>query len=211
MGGEELKRWAKTLYNHPISSVIDYFVVNLKASADRVDNESGGRLHYKLRDKVEQNEEEIKNGIVYEPITTEWMFSALKVKHREPSGKPITRITNQLEELNVIIWNELEKGVKTPEGVCDWVGRKKKRELKGLGTELANREVFDYFSGAALVKNHTLNNIIIQHCLSIDFINKIENSDAETFHDEFALFLSKIDEFLDTEAHGGEIWFIGCL
>ena len=28
-GGEEERRWARTLYNHPISSAIDYFVANL--------------------------------------------------------------------------------------------------------------------------------------------------------------------------------------
>ena len=40
--GEEARRWAETLYNHPISSVIDYFVVNFIASTNRIDNESGG-------------------------------------------------------------------------------------------------------------------------------------------------------------------------
>ena len=112
--------------------------------------------------------------------------SILKAKHREPSGKPIARITNQLKELN-IIWKELENGVRAREGVWDWIGRKGS-ELKGLCRELASREVFDYFRGAALVKNHTLNNIIVQHFLSIDFINKIENIDAETFHGGFPLF-----------------------
>ena len=54
MGGEA-KRWAKTLYNHPVSDVIDYFAVNLGAGANRVDIESGGRLKYKLKAKVGEN------------------------------------------------------------------------------------------------------------------------------------------------------------
>ena len=98
---------------------------------------------------------------------------------------------------------ELGIGVRTPEGVWDWIGRKR-RELESLVIELPNREVFDYFRGEAIVKDHTLNNIIVQHCLSIDFISKVENSEAETSHDDFALFLSKIDEFLDTDAPGGK-------
>ena len=101
-------------------------------------------------------------------------------------------------------------GVRTPEGVWDWIGRKR-RELKGVGRELTSREVFDYFRGATIVKDRTLNNIIVQHCLSIDFISKAGNSEEETFHDDFALFLSKIDEFSDTDAPGKKIWFIGCL
>ena len=45
--GKEAKRRAKTLYNHPVSSVIDYFIVNIGSSSDRIDTESGGRLEYK--------------------------------------------------------------------------------------------------------------------------------------------------------------------
>ena len=56
--------------------------------------------------------------------------------------------------------------------------------------------------GAGIVKNHTLSNIISHHFRPIEFINKLDNIEAEVFHDEFALFLSKIDEFLDTEAPG---------
>ena len=44
--GEGAKRWAKTLYNHPVSSAIDYFMVNLGGDLNRVDSESGGRLKF---------------------------------------------------------------------------------------------------------------------------------------------------------------------
>ena len=36
--GEEARRRSRSLYNHPISSVIGYFVVNFKASPSRIDN-----------------------------------------------------------------------------------------------------------------------------------------------------------------------------
>ena len=114
----------------------------------------------------------------FEPITTERMFSTLKVKRREPSGQPITKITTQLDELDIIIWKELGKGVRTPEGVRGWVGRKR-RELEAWVRELAIRDVLDYFRGEAIVRNHTPNNIIVQHCISIDFISKVGNSEAE--------------------------------
>ena len=60
--GEEAKRRAETIYNRPVSLVIDYFVVNLGASSDRIDTESGGRLKHKLKAKVEENEESVNNG-----------------------------------------------------------------------------------------------------------------------------------------------------
>ena len=103
-GKEEAKRWAETLYNHPVSSVVDYSIVNLGASSDRINTESGGRLKYKLKAKVEENEEAIKNGVDFEPITTEWMFMTLKARHYEPAEQPITRITNHLNNLNDVIW-----------------------------------------------------------------------------------------------------------
>ena len=39
--GKEAKRWAKTLYNRPVSSAIDYFVVSLGGGLNRVDSEYG--------------------------------------------------------------------------------------------------------------------------------------------------------------------------
>ena len=46
-----------------------------------------------------------------------------------------------------------------------------------------------------IVKNHKINNVIVHHFLSIDFISKVACSEAEVSQGEFALFLSKIDEF----------------
>ena len=158
----------------------------------------GGRLEYKLRAKIEQNEEEVKNGSDFGPMATDWMFSTLHAKHYEPSGRAIARVTTQLNELNKVIWEELGIGVRTPEGAWDWIGRKR-RELQSLGGELTSREVSGYFRGDIIVKTHTLSNIIAHHCLSIDFTNKVGNGEAGTFHDVFALFLSKIAAFSDTE------------
>ena len=51
-GGEEAERWAKTLYNRPVSSVIDYFIINLRDSSEVNDKESSGHLKHKLKMKV---------------------------------------------------------------------------------------------------------------------------------------------------------------
>jgi len=72
------------------------------------------------------------------------------------------------------------------------LGREKKKRTEKFGGELTSREVFDYFRGASIVKNHTLSNIIAQHCLSIDFINKVESIEAEVSQGKFSLFLSKL-------------------
>ena len=102
-GEKEAERWTKTLYNRPVSSVIEYFIVNSGARSDRTDIESGVHLEYKLKVKVEENEEAVNNGVYFEPITSEWAFAILKTRHYEPAGQPITRITNQLGNLNGVI------------------------------------------------------------------------------------------------------------
>ena len=148
-GGGEAKRWAKTLYNHPVCAAIDYFVVNLGDSLNRVDSESGGRSEYKLKAAVEENEEEIRNGSEFESITAEWTFSTLKARRYEPAGHPITRITGRLDDLNTVSWKELGLWVRTPEGVWGRLGRRR-RELGSSGRELARREVFGYFTGGRI-------------------------------------------------------------
>ena len=132
-GGKRPKDGPKTLYNHPISSVVDYIVVNLVAILNRVGSESGGRLKYKSKSKIEENEEAIRQEKDFEPVTTEWMFSTLRAKHYEPAGQPITRITKQLRYLNSIIWKELGLGVGTPDGFWDWLGGKKGERTEKFG------------------------------------------------------------------------------
>ena len=92
-----------------------------------------GRSKYKSNAKIEENEEAIGNGGDFEPIATEWMFSSLRDRHYEPAGKPITRITGQLDDLNNIIWKELGLGIRTPEGVRDWLGSTRRERIEKLG------------------------------------------------------------------------------
>ena len=199
--GDGAKRWAKALYNRPVKSVIDYIIVNLSSSLDRIGHASGGRSKYKLKAQVAENEEALKNGGEFGPITTEWMFATLKARHYEPAGKPITRITNQLGNLNGAIWKELGLGIRTPEGVWGWLGGKR-RELKSSGRISTNREMFGYFRGSNIAINRKLNNVISHHCLPIEFINKAASIGSEVPRDEFPSELRRIDEFLNTETPG---------
>ena len=41
-GGRGSKRRCRALYNHPVSSAVDYFVVNIGVSLNRIHSESGG-------------------------------------------------------------------------------------------------------------------------------------------------------------------------
>ena len=103
--------------------------------------------------------------------------------------------------MGTVIGKELGIGVRTPEGAWDWIGRKRS-ELGNLGRVLTNREMFGYFRGANVVKTHKLNPIIANRCLDIDFIAKLEASDAEEFHDMIGKELERMNEFLNTEALG---------
>ena len=127
MGGGEAKRWAKTSHNHPVRSAIDYFIIYLGESSEVRDKESRGHLKHTLKIKVEGNAEAIKNRVVCEPIDIEWTFETFKARHYEPAGRPISRITKQLNTSDTVI--EMEPGiwVRTPDGVWDWLGQKEVR------------------------------------------------------------------------------------
>ena len=145
-GGEEAERWAKTLYNRPVSSAIGYFIVNLRDSSEVNDKESSGNLKHTLKMKVAENEGDIKNMVVSEPIDMERASETFKARRYEPDGQPISRIAKQLNMPDTVIGEELGIGVRTPEGVWGWLGRKRS-ELRSLGRILTNREMFGYFRG----------------------------------------------------------------
>ena len=81
----EARRWAMMLYNHPVSLGIDYFTNNLNGNkTPRLYEESAGFLKRKLKSKIDENEEAIKKGDVYEPTNYDWMFKILRAKYQEP-------------------------------------------------------------------------------------------------------------------------------
>ena len=78
-------------------------------------------------------------------------------------------------------------------------------ELENLGRIVTNRAMFDYFRGSSIVKNHKLNHVIAHHCLSIEFIRRVESSEPEDFQDEFANELWRMNEFSNADARGKQI------
>ena len=76
------------LYNRPVSSGIHCFIVNLKDSSDTIDKEESGHLKHKLKTKVKDNEEDMENGVEFEPIAYGWMFGVFKARYQEPAGCP---------------------------------------------------------------------------------------------------------------------------
>ena len=105
--GKEARIWTRALYPHPVSSVIDYFVIDSKESSDIIDRESGGHMKHKLKIKVEDNEEAIRKWVKFGPIDIEWAFRIFKAIRQEPAGKPISRIAKQLNALGAVIESEL--------------------------------------------------------------------------------------------------------
>ena len=77
-----------TLYNRPVSSGIAYFFVNMRESSDIIGRESIGHAKHKLKIKVWDNEEAIKNGVEFEAIDIEWMFVILRPYIRNRRGNP---------------------------------------------------------------------------------------------------------------------------
>ena len=57
------KRWAKTLYNHPLSIGVDYFVSSMKGhKSSRSDKNAVGFLKRNLKAIVGENEQSIIKG-----------------------------------------------------------------------------------------------------------------------------------------------------
>ena len=125
-----------------------------------------------------------------------------KARHNERAGKPISRITDQLNSLDAVIEIEMEVGARTPDGFWDWLGRKR-IELKNLGRVLTNREMFGYFREANVVKTHKLRQVVQNHCLAIEFTTRLGKNDDEGFRDKFGKVLRTMGEYLNTEARGG--------
>ena len=59
-----------------------------------------------------------------ESISYEWTFRITKAKYPEQEGAPIVRIMGQSSSVGRAIYNELEQGVRNPEGILNWLVKK---------------------------------------------------------------------------------------
>ena len=62
-------------------------------------------------------------------------------KYRAQEGAPIVRSAKQLGDIWKVIYRELELGARNPEGVWDWIG-KKRRDIRTPARFLDNREMY---------------------------------------------------------------------
>merc|ERR1712112_810186 len=99
----------------------------------------GDFLKSHFRKKMDQNDNLLMSGESYGKIGYEWMFRILKEKYKERPGEAIKRLMIQLEGMDQVIYQELEEGAQDPEGVRNWLS-KKRDDLQSLGRGLANRE-----------------------------------------------------------------------
>ena len=65
---------------------------------------------------MDQNEKLLLQGEVLEPIGCEWMFGISKGKYKERPGESIVRLMAQVEDINQVIYKELEEDARDPEG-----------------------------------------------------------------------------------------------
>ena len=86
-----------------------------------------------------------------------------------------------------------------------------RRELKSLWRYLTNREMPKYFKETRISKSHKLHGVVGRHCLALDFVDQMGESEADHFRDSFWEFVSTIDELLNTDPLRGAILGGGCL
>ena len=73
--------------------------------------------------------------------------------------------------------------MRNPEGRRCWlVG--KRRGLKSSGGILTNREVYNYFKDRSLVKSHKSGGVIEKHCIPLEFMGDLEETDSEVFQEK---------------------------
>ena len=190
----EAQRWARMLYNRPISLGVDYFINDLKGFASKTDLMAGGSTKHKLQAITDDNEEATKKGDVYEPIDYVWVFKILKSKYQGPVGAPIARIMKQLSEIEGIIFRESGVVVRNPEGVWGWVV-KKRRDRKSLGRYLTNREMSNYLKETRIAKSHKSHCVIGRHWPTLDFAGQMKESEDEQFRESFWEFPRKLMKF----------------
>ena len=82
-------------------------------------------------------------------------------------------MTLQLENINQVIYQELAQGIQDPEGVWDWIS-KKRDDLHSLGRNLTNREIYDYFIKCKIVLDYPYFKVIRTHCLTVEFVSDLE-------------------------------------
>ena len=106
-------------------------------------------------------------------------------KYRDADGVPIVRPAKQLGEMGKVIYRELEKGVRRPEGARGWsVGGR--RGIKAPGRFLTNRELYNCPDDCSLVKSYKVGGVVGGNSHSLDLMGDLEEPGSEVFRINFA-------------------------
>ena len=99
------KRWAKRLYSHPVSGGVDYIIANLKAGVDSevVDRFSSDHMMCKMRGKIAEYDKCEGESKSPEPAGYDWPFNISRTKYGESPGETISRIVDQLANMDVVM------------------------------------------------------------------------------------------------------------
>ena len=87
--------------------------------------------------------------------------------------------------------------MQNPEGGWDWLGGRS--DLKSSGGYLTNPEMPNYFKETRIAKSHKLLGAVERHCLTLDFAEKMKESEADQFPESFGKFVRTIGERLNTD------------
>merc|ERR1712114_140483 len=102
-----------------------------------------------------------------------WMFTLSKEKFEETQAQGVIKLSAQLGEMNQVIYQELDEGIRDPEGSWGWLS-KKRGDLQSLGRNLTNREMFGYFIKCKIVSGYPYFNVVRKHCLAVEFVSDLE-------------------------------------
>ena len=179
------------LYDHPLSRGVDYSINNVEENQSSfTDKNAGDFLRQKAESKVGENEKALLYGNYFGPISCAWTFSIFRYKYREPEGAPIVRIMGRLGAVGKAVYRESEPGVRNPAGVWGRLG-KKRHDMESLGRHLTNREIYNYFKGRRIVNSHKLAEVIRKHCLTVEFMEDLEDRECDIWQGGFSCFSKK--------------------
>ena len=119
-------------------------------------------------------------------------------KYRAQEGAPIVRSAKQLGDIWKVIYRELELGARNPEGVWDWIG-KKRRYHKSLGRLITNRAMYIYIKECIVAKSRKLREVIEKHCLFLELVAELKEPDDGAFREKFPNYPGTTAEHLNSE------------
>ena len=127
------------------------------------------------------------------------MYGALASSYKDAKGDVGARLMGQLRRPDYTVRKELNKGVRTPEGLWGWL-LGKSGDLKEGELVLADCEFMKLFRESEITRNYRHRYTAQQYTLNMECVENAHNGTAdEKPRDEFLLYLRNIDRVLHIE------------